>query len=404
MNELNMSNFLKCLFLMAAALQFACGSDETESPADNGATYSEEGIAAWEDAYQENTSGKSDQPGCSGVIVPDRSGFGGRIALTFDDGPEPASTNIVLDVLKAHNIKATFFINGSRVQSEADRAALKRIVAEGHILGNHSHHHDNLKTLDLAKVEQEVDATHELIKNVVGIEPLYFRFPFGSSSCETADLVHSFGYRVTGWHLDSADWCYASSRGGVGFCDPSTFQYVDDTLRDDMVGFILEQAHQHNGGILLQHDIHMNTANHLDEVITRLQEAGFSFVNVDDVSTFPLLNTDDLSDFSFVGTECTDSAACDFSADASCFSYDNAGTDAGFCTIGCEGYCDDFPGRAPTFCVSLDGTTGNCVSKASTENQDCASLPGTAPILKDRFIGTSGARPSTATVCLPDGI
>ncbi|MEZ4459188.1 MAG: polysaccharide deacetylase family protein [bacterium] len=398
------SDFLKILMFATALGAFGCAADDSSNATnDDPNGYSEDGVAAWGDAYEERSSGKSDEPGCSGVIVPDRNGFGGRVALTFDDGPEPASTNIVLDVLKRHNIKATFFINGRRVDTDADRAALKRIIDEGHILANHSQNHSNLKTLDLAKVESEVDRTHTIIQQA-GVEPLYFRFPFGSSSCQTADLVHSFGYRVTGWHVDSADWCFANSRGGVGYCDPATFKYVPDSLRDDMVGLVLEQAQQKNGGILLFHDVHMNTANNLDEVITRLEAANFSFVNIDDVGTFPLLNSDDVNDFSFTGTPCTDNTTCDFSANASCLTFDNAGTPAGFCTIGCDGYCDDFPGRAPTFCVSLDGTTGSCVSKSGVENRNCEALPGTAPILKDRFIGASSARPSTATVCLPEGL
>lgn len=396
------------LLTMLAAGSLAGCTPTEEDPIevnDNGEPYSDEGIGAWGEAYETRETGKSDQPGCSGVLVPDRTGFGGRVSLTFDDGPEPASTNIVLDILQEQNIKAAFFINGKRVNSQADRDVLQRILDEGHILANHSQNHSNLKTLDLAQVESEVDRTHQIIQDA-GEDPLYFRFPFGSSSCGTADLVRSFGYRVTGWHIDSADWCFASSRGGVGHCDPRTFQYVPDSLRDDMPGLVMEQVQQHNGGILLFHDVHMNTAQNLNSIIDNLKAANFSFVNVDDVSTFPLLNNDDVQDFKWIGDACTESADCGgFAPSAECFAYDGTNVSAGFCTMGCEGYCDDFPGRAPTFCVSLDGgETGNCVSQAHDRNANCADILGTIPVEKTRYVGPSSAPESTSTVCLPEGI
>src|SRR5690606_37614106 len=91
-------------------------------------------IAAWEAAHEENESGKADDNRCSGVIVPDRSGFGKKVALTFDDGPSPATTPDVLDILKERGIRAAFFINGNRVTSQEHRDLLDRIVSEGHIL------------------------------------------------------------------------------------------------------------------------------------------------------------------------------------------------------------------------------------------------------------------------------
>lgn len=393
-----------CAALSAGALS-SCGIDDAEEDPIKITTddepYSAQGIDAWGDAFQTRESGKSDSPGCDGVLVPDQSGFGGRVALTFDDGPEPRPTNLVLNTLADHGIRATFFINGRRVNSQADRDTLSRIIDEGHILANHSQNHENLRTLDLARVETEVDRTHQIIEDA-GVAPAYFRFPFGSSNCATADLVRSFGYRVTGWHTDSADWCFASGTGGVGYCDSRTFQHVPDSLRDDMVGLVMEQVQRKNGGVVLFHDVHMNTANNLDTIIGELKAAEFSFVNVDDVSTFPLLNNDDLDELPWVGTQCQEIAECDFSADASCFTYDDGAMQQGFCTVPCEGFCDDFPGRAPTFCVSLDGATGSCVSKAAAANSNCGELPGTTPVERERYVGTSSAPRSTATVCLPE--
>lgn len=378
------------------------GSDDDPVVIDGEDPYDADGINAWGEAYETLESGKSDSSGCSGVIVPDSSGFGGRVALTFDDGPEPASTNIVLDVLAVHGIKATFFINGKRVNSQEDRDVLARILDEGHILANHSQNHNNMAQIsNPASLEAEVDRTHQIIEDA-GAQPLYFRFPYGSSNCNTADLVKSFGYRITGWHNDSADWCFASSRGGTGYCDPRTFRHVPDSMRDDMVGLVMQQARAKNGGILLFHDVHMNTANEIDEIISRLTNEGYTFVNIDDVSTFPLLNNDDLGDLPWTGSACEQDPDCEsMGSGAGCLTHDAGG----FCTVLCEGFCDDFPGRAPTFCASIDdGRSGTCLSKPSPANNNCADLPGTSVRNVTRHVGSSSAPASTSEVCFPDSL
>lgn len=93
------------LALLPVLLQSGCSAsdDHDETPGAND-------IAAWEDAYEQNEMGKADSSGCSGVVVPDKNGFAKRVALTFDDGPNPETTPQVLDILKQYGVKATFFI------------------------------------------------------------------------------------------------------------------------------------------------------------------------------------------------------------------------------------------------------------------------------------------------------
>ena len=360
--------------------------------------------AAWNAAYEENTDGKADTDGCSGVKVPDRSGFAKHIGLTFDDGPNLTTTPIVLAALAKHNAKGTFFVNGAKITSDAQKSLLKKMSDDGHFIGNHSHNHLNLKNESSSSIEAQVAKTEQLLEGM-GIAQRYFRFPFGSASCQGASIVRSHGYAITGWHIDSADWCFASGKGGVGHCDASVFKYVDSQYRDDMVGFIVSQAKGLGGGILLMHDIHANSANHLDEVLTALEAAGFSFVRLDDTSTFPLLNGVAPPPSAWVGTPCKDDTACKFtsgSKSGNCYEFTpTGGSAAGFCTLACDGYCPDKAGAAATFCTSLDGATGSCVSKAAAENHQCADIPGTAAKPADRYIGTSSAIAATATVCLP---
>ncbi len=166
----------------------------------------------------------------------------------------------------------------------------------------------------------------------------------------------------------------------------------------------MSQARAKQGGILLFHDIHQNTVDQLPTIIDALLAEGFSFVNLNDTSTFPLLNGVRPK---FVGDSCEADEGCDFVAggvSGHCLSWDlPASATAGFCSISCQGYCPDKGGKAPTFCVSLDsGQTGQCVSKSHGLNEYCAAIEGTAAVEAERFVGESSALPSTATVCLPE--
>lgn len=242
----------------------------------------------FEQAHEENLEEpKADSPDCSGVRVPDRSGFRKRIALTFDDGPNPSTTPKVLEVLRAHRAPATFFTNGNRYNSRTAKALAAEIAADNlFILANHSYGHKDLARQPTRVVSTEISSTDALLREA-GATPAYFRFPFGSSTCETMRIARDAQYIVTGWHVDSADWCFAA---GGGTCKPSTFRYVPDALRESMLGYVLSQVRTTGGGIVLLHDIHPNTANNLDAILTALEADGFQFVRLDDAMTFPRLH------------------------------------------------------------------------------------------------------------------
>lgn len=381
--------------LLIASLAFgaSCADqptcDSEESCSDDDSLMNE----AYEDGQQ---PGKADGTDCSGVRVPDRNGFAKRIALTFDDGPNPATTPQVIEILKRHHAPATFFNNGVRYNSQAAKDLAARIAADpDYILGNHTQNHINLAQQSAATVATEIDRTEALIR-AAGETPKYLRFPFGSSTCATAQAARSRGYIVTGWHIDSADWCYAA---GNGFCKPATFKFVPDALRHDMQAYVLSQVHSTGGGIILFHDIHQSTADHLDAILTTLEGEGYTFIRLDDTSALPLLNGVMPAPQKFIGDACATDAQCAFTA---------AGVTgrchpAGFCTIGCAGSCPDLSGKAPTFCIAdaLVADTGICASKPALQNQSCAALPGTVNRSEARFIGTSGSPPATANVCAP---
>jgi peptidoglycan/xylan/chitin deacetylase (PgdA/CDA1 family) len=323
--------------------------------------------------------------------------------LTFDDGPDMTDTPRVLDVLADHGVTATFFINGQNVTRDAHWDLLRQMMEEGHIIANHTTTHPNSTRISVSSFEGEVSRTHEVIEELgVPESQRFFRFPYGAANCDTVEVVRRWGYNVVGWHIDTADWCFQSSTGGRGYCSPSTFRHVPDSYRSNYVGFTLSQARSNGGGVLLMHDVHSFTAGQLDSLLTALENDGFEFVGLDDVSTFPLLNGQVPEAQPFVGTTCTSDDDCNFSNGGDqgwCVQWDES---PGFCTLACEGYCPDRYGHAGTFCAqALEFESGICLSKSEAANNYCGDVEGTDPIDVARYIGSSSARDGEASVCLP---
>lgn len=220
------------------------------------------------------------------ITPPDSGTFKRRVALTFDDGPDPVTTPKVLDTLRRRGLKATFFVHGERIPG--NEALVLRMVREGHLVGNHAERHARLVDADdaLASCRATWDRLEPL---VLPGAVRWFRFPGGAASLASRQAVESLGHCVVGWHVDSADWCFDSPTGGRGVCDARTFRWVDDDLRDDLPGNVLAQARAFGGGIALMHDNRGYTADTLDEVITALAFGGFGFTTLLDAEAFPKL-------------------------------------------------------------------------------------------------------------------
>lgn len=380
-----MRRFLGLGLALLAAI--GCAPEEPEDPAEH--------ADEWNEAYEAPVQ----DPSCSGVVPLDGGGFAGRVALTFDDGPSLATTPDVLETLAQHGISATFLINGSRVTSAAHRDLLAQMEAAGHLVGNHTQNHLNATKLSSAKLRTEIEKTDAILAQA-GIGPGWFRFPFGASTCSTASIARSYGHRILGWHVDSADWCFAA---GGGHCSKSVFKYVPDAYRHDMRAYVLSQVASRNGGIVLMHDVHAWTASELDAIVTALVEAGYTFVRVDDLETFPKLNGAAPKPPPWVGTPCQADADCSFASDAFCLGLDADEGQSGVCAMPCEGYCPDEPGRGITFCATLDDspTPGACVQRATTENGQCVTIPGTTATLASRWVGSTSVKAVNAWVCMP---
>jgi peptidoglycan-N-acetylglucosamine deacetylase len=182
---------------------------------------------------------------------------GPYIAMTFDDGPSPETTPRLLDILKQRNIKATFFMIGQN--AERNPEIVKRILAEGHEIGNHSWTHPQLSKLSDQRVTDEITKTQDAIKNACGYTPVILRPPYGAITSRQKDWIErQFGLSIIMWSVDPFDW----KRPGAS---------------------VIEQrilAGARPGAIILSHDIHKQTVDAMSATLDALAQKGFKFVTV----------------------------------------------------------------------------------------------------------------------------
>lgn len=176
------------------------------------------------------------------------------IALTFDDGPNPATTPQVLDILKEKNVKATFFMLGKN--AAANPKIVQRVHTEGHEIANHSFTHPQLTTLSATDVQSEITKTDKAIFKAAGILPQNVRPPYGAVDSKVAATI---GKPVIQWDVDSEDW--KSKNAAL------------------MTNKVLSETYE--GSIILMHDIHPETVAALPGIIDGLQKEGFELVTVD---------------------------------------------------------------------------------------------------------------------------
>lgn len=129
---------------------------------------------------------------------------GRRVALTFDDGPTPPVTDLVLDVLKEHGVTATFFVNGRWVERFPE--TLKRIQNEGHEIGNHTYSHLFLYFKTRRRMADEIDRTQDAIQRVIGLRPRIFRCPYGVRWFGIFSVLRRRGMVPVQWSDTGFDW------------------------------------------------------------------------------------------------------------------------------------------------------------------------------------------------------
>lgn len=207
----------------------------------------------------------------------------GKIVLTFDDGPDPDWTPKILDILKEKGVKATFFIIGENGQENPE--IIKRIVAEGHEIGNHSFTHPNLGEVPQTVTELELNATQRLIESLTGRSTRLFRAPyFGDAEPRTPNEVEptvvaqKLGYISVGLHLDPDDWKLTDENGNPRTPD----DFVNETIKAASI-----TTPEERGNIVLLHDGGGNrqaTVDALPKIIDQLRSKGYQFTTVADLA------------------------------------------------------------------------------------------------------------------------
>lgn len=179
------------------------------------------------------------------------------IAMTFDDGPHPRNTPRLLDMLRKRNIKATFYVIGRSVNLYPQLT--RRIVAEGHEIGNHTWTHRKLTALSDASVRSEMIRTRDAIVSACGVQPRTMRPPYGAlRRDQRAWIYKEFGYPTILWNVDPEDW----RRPG-----PSV-----------VASRIINKTR--NGSIVLVHDLHKPSVDAMPATLDGLLRRGFKFVTV----------------------------------------------------------------------------------------------------------------------------
>ena len=184
------------------------------------------------------------------------------VALTFDDGPHKFRTDEILDVLKKYDVKATFFVVGTMAREYPH--LIKRELSEGHEIGNHTYSHYNLKKLNNATLEREIELTEEAIFEVCEYRPRLFRPPEGWCTENIASVAGNMDYDVILWNIDTLDWAHTESK--------KIFECVKTNIKP--------------GSIILFHDYVSGkspTKEALEMIIPSLIADGYRFVTVSEL-------------------------------------------------------------------------------------------------------------------------
>lgn len=185
--------------------------------------------------------------------------------LTFDSGYENGYTPKILDVLKKEKVPATFFVTGHYLVDQSD--LVKRMVEEGHIIGNHSWDHPDMTTISDARIREELEKVKVKTQELTGQKEMkYLRPPRGIFSERTLQVAKEAGYISVFWSHAYVDWKTDQQRGA---------QYAYDRIMERI----------HPGAVMLLHSVSKDNADALDEVIQDLKKRGYHFKSLDE---FPL--------------------------------------------------------------------------------------------------------------------
>ena len=183
------------------------------------------------------------------------------IYLTFDLGYEAGYTEKILNVLKENNVKGTFFITAHYVNTASD--LVKRMIDEGHIVGNHTVNHKSMPSLSDDEIKEEVMKLHQVIYEKYNYEMKYLRPPKGEYSERTLSVCENLGYKNVMWSFAYVDWKEKKQ--------PSEEEALQKII-----------SNLHNGEIMLLHATSKTNANIMDRMIKNAREEGYEFRSIEE--------------------------------------------------------------------------------------------------------------------------
>lgn len=204
--------------------------------------------------------------------------------LTFDCGYENGNTEAILDALKKHDAKATFFVVGHFLETAPELT--RRMVEEGHTVGNHTYHHRDMAELSEQKAFiEEMDTVREKFREVTGTEmEMYYRPPQGKVSFENLKMAKDMGYKTFFWSTAYVDW-------------------KKDSQPTHKEAFSVLSKRTHPGAIVLLHNTSKTNGEILDELLTRWEEQGYRFGTLQELLQKKEKNDPALSKQSKAGSE-----------------------------------------------------------------------------------------------------
>ena len=187
-----------------------------------------------------------------------------KIYLTFDEGYENGYTEKILDVLKEKKVPAAFFCTGDYLKCNPE--LIKRMIDEGHIVGNHSWNHPRMpEVTNDEKFRNELTEFEDCLKENYNTECKYFRYPEGEFSERTLSMINDMGYTTVFWSVAYKDWERDVTKG-----------------KDNAVKQVCNQIH--NGAIILLHAVSSDNAEALPIIIDTLRSEGYEFVSLEELN------------------------------------------------------------------------------------------------------------------------
>lgn len=184
-----------------------------------------------------------------------------KIYLTFDEGYENGFTGQILDILKANNIRAAFFITGHYLKTQPE--LIKRMKNEGHLVCNHTANHPDLSTVSQDKFEQEITSLEDEYRQLTNLEmDKYLRPPMGNYSPVSLSYAKEMGYRVVFWSMAFKDWDITAQPGAE-----YSYQHIINNI--------------HPGAVILLHAVSQSNTEALDRIIKDVSAAGYKFATFD---------------------------------------------------------------------------------------------------------------------------